>query len=196
MKEQRTIDWLENMKRNGRNQEDTISPHSRRNPKPETIEFLNRLKYGEESEKRLITYLTNLGATVKNISTDIMPEGYLSPFDLLAKFPSSDEYVVDCKHWKLFPNEKRRFRDYILVPSYHIPRWEAYETKATKLLLFEVVSPHHIYFRMFDTLTVDWLYLRTEDVVKKGTVSFTSEHYKISKTHLRLFRRFLGEEIE
>lgn len=159
----------------------------------ESLEFLSNLAEGKAAEDRLAQYLSSLGAVVKDISDDMMPEGYYSPFDLLAEFPEVS-YIIDSKHWHVFPKD-RKFRDFVLLPAYHLERWESYRTEATKIIMFEVdEEPSHLYYRIYKTYLVDYLFITIKDVRDKGVLSLSGEHYKISKLYLHLFRRIWDED--
>ena len=195
MREQREIDFIERLKRSERLPDDALTNGSREQKKHPSPEFFERLKYGKESEDRLVEYLIHLGALeVKDISAYQMSEGYFSPFDLEVIFPNKVGYVIDYKHWNIFADSRRR--GYVMVPTYYVERWEKYETPLNKLLMFEVSKPNTAYFKTYKTATVDWLCIVIEEIRKVSWISMSGEHYKIDNSSLKLFRRLRGETIE
>jgi len=151
-------------------------------------EFIKRLARGKEAEERLALYLANLGAKVKDISCEVRKDGHYSPFDLTARF-TDVKYIMDCKSWRVFPKD-RRFRNYIAVSVDCLTRWEEYNTNYEKLLMLEVEEkPSNLYFKMYNTYLVDFLFIRIDDIRTKGVITADRKGYKISKPHLRLFRR-------
>ena len=165
---------------------------SRSIPK-KSAEFLRLQHIGKEAEQRHFDYLCNLGAEVKDISGDIMPDGTWSPFDLTAKFPT-EGYIIDSKDWVVFPRD-RTYRNYLLIKSNRLVLWEEYKTDLSKIILFEVESePSYLYFKMYNTCKVDNLFISVSDIRSKGVYAIDKFHIMVFKPHLKLFRRLFDPD--
>lgn len=142
-------------------------------------EFIIRQEYKDLAELRIVKYLTGLGAWV--FRTDY-------PFDLEADFKEQD-YLINFHSYNVFSRD-RKYRPYITVSDHILTQLVGYNTPYTKLMMFEVEeNPHHQYNRLYNICERDYLYIPIDTIAAVGTPSLSSHSIKISKIHLRPFRR-------